>query len=223
MKIFAPDAPFMRAMSRLADLMILNILFLITSIPIFTIGAATAAMYTVCFRLGTDREDGVFRPYFQAFKENFREGTGVWLVLLLIMGAAFLDAAVCYSLGGFFHWFWLVFAALLCLAVFIFTYAFPLMSQFENTGKQTFKNALLISIGYLPKTILMAALNALPVVLLLTQIHVFFYVGFIWFVLYFSAIAYLNTRILRKIFKPFYESGEEEPAADEKVLEEEKE
>ena len=61
----------MRYLNRFADLMILNLLFLLTSIPIFTIGASLTALYSVCFRLGTDREGSTFRDYFAAFKENF--------------------------------------------------------------------------------------------------------------------------------------------------------
>ena len=55
----------------------------------------------------------------------------------------------------------------------------------------------------------MAALNALPAALALTQVYVFMHVGLIWFMLYFSAIAYLNSRLLRKVFKPFYDKDEE--------------
>ena len=67
-KFFSLDSPFMRAMSRIADLMILNFLFILTSIPIFTIGAGLTALYTVCFRLGTDDEGSTAKDYFRAFK-----------------------------------------------------------------------------------------------------------------------------------------------------------
>ena len=207
-KFFSLDSPFMKAMSRIADLMILNLLFIVTSIPIITIGAGLTALYTVCFRMGTDDEGGTVKDYFAAFKENFKQATGLWLILLLIFITAFLNAAFFYTLGGLFHLLWIIFAALLILALFIMVYAYPLMSQFENTGRQTFKNSLILSIAYLPRSILMAALYALPVVLFMTMMHVFFHVGFIWFTLYFSTIVYLSTRLLRKVFKPFYEKDE---------------
>ncbi|MCI6435817.1 MAG: YesL family protein, partial [Clostridiales bacterium] len=66
---FSPDSKFMQAMARIADLVILNLLFLVSCIPLVTIGAASAALYTVCFRFGTDREQGVCRSYFRAFRE----------------------------------------------------------------------------------------------------------------------------------------------------------
>ena len=213
-KFFSLDSPFMRAMSRIADLMILNLLFLLTSIPIVTIGAGLAALYTVCFRLGTDDEGSTSKDYFRAFKENFKQATVLWLILLLIMGTAFLNAAFFYTLGGLFHLIWIIAAALLVLALFIFSYAFPLMSQFESPSMQIFKNSLILSVAYLPRSILMAALNALPVVLALTQLYVFFHVGFIWFMLYFASVAYLNSRLLKKVFKPFYEQDSDQTQED---------
>ena len=214
-KFFSLDSPFMRTMSRIADLMILNLLFIFTSIPIFTIGAGLAAMYTVCFRLGTDEEGSTFKDYWKAFKENFKQATGLWLILLLIMGTAFFNAAFFYVMGGLFHLIWIIAAALLVLALFIFTYAFPLMSQFESPNKMIFKNSLILSVAYLPRSIVMAALNALPVVLVMTQMYVFLHVGFIWFALYFGAVAYLNTLLLKKVFKPFYEKDSETIQEDE--------
>ena len=208
-KLFSLDSPFMRAMSRVADLMILNLLFLITSIPLVTIGAGLAALYTVIFRMGTDQEGGVFKGYFRAFQENFKQATGMWLILALIMGSALFNAALFYTMGGLLHLIWIIAAALLVLAVFTFSYAFPLMSQFESPNRQVFKNSLILSLAFLPRSLIMAALNALPAALLLTHMEVFLHVGFIWFTLYFATAAYLNSRLLQKVLKPFYEKGQE--------------
>ena len=91
--LFSPDSRFMRYMNRLADLMLLNLMFLLTSIPIVTIGASLTALYSVCFRLGTVREGGTVRDYFRAFRENFGEATKLWLLALLLGGAVgnFID------------------------------------------------------------------------------------------------------------------------------------
>ena len=93
----------------------------------------------------------------------------------------------------------------MALVVFIYCYAFPLLSQFSNTVKATLKNALLLGIGYLPRSLLMAALNFLPLALLLTDFVLFLQLGFLWTFLYFSAAAYLNALLLRKVFAPYFE------------------
>lgn len=211
---FSLDSPFMRAMSRIADLMILNLLFLFTSIPVFTMGASLTAMFTVIFRLGTEREGSTSKDFFAAFKENFKQATCLWLIMLLVMGTAFLNAAFFYTLGGLFHLLWIVFAALLILALFICCYAFPLMSQFESRNKMVFKNALILSVAYLPRSILMAVLYALPVALALTQVYMFMHMGFIWITLYFATVAYFSSRLLKKVFAPFLAQEEDETQED---------
>ena len=67
---FSLDSKFMQAMSRVADLIILNVIYLVTCLPVITIGAAGTAMYTVCFRLGTDREGSLVKGYFRAFRDE---------------------------------------------------------------------------------------------------------------------------------------------------------
>ena len=69
--MFSPDSKFMEIFGRITDLILLNILFLITCLPVFTIGAATAALYTMCFRLMREEYSGIIKPYFKAFRDNF--------------------------------------------------------------------------------------------------------------------------------------------------------
>ena len=80
--MFSIESKAVQALGRVADLMLLNILFLLTSLPIVTAGAAWTALYDVCFRITSDRDEKLIRHYFRAFRENFRSSTGIWLVLL---------------------------------------------------------------------------------------------------------------------------------------------
>lgn len=209
-KLFSPDSKFMRAMSRLADLALLNICFLACCIPLVTIGAAQTALYTVLFRLGTEQEAaGTVKSFFRAFRENFRQGTALWLILLLCAGAAAANTYVFYLMPGSIRWAFVLFALLLVLLLLLAGYAFPLASQFGNGPLSTIKNALVLSLGYLPRSLVVAALNLLPWVMLLTNIMAFFYAGLIWVGLYFSAAAYMNTLLLRGVFAPYLAQEEE--------------
>lgn len=203
------DSKFMQAMSRLCDLILLNIVFLVTCVPIFTIGAASTALYNVCFRIGTEREEGIFRCYFRAFRSNFKQGTLLFLVLLIPFLLLIFSLNFYSALDGIPHLLTYLCTALLVVMVLIYSYVFPLLSQFSNTVKGTLKNALLLSIGYLPRSIAMAVLNVLPLAILYFQTLFFFQMGVVWFLLYFSAAAYLNVMILRKIFAPYQNTEEE--------------
>ena len=98
----------------------------------------------------------------------------------------------------------------LVVVLMMVSYAFPLISQFRNDTKSVLKNALIFSVAYLPRTALIVVINVFPWALLLTNLYMFLQVGFIWVVVYFAAAAYINTRLLKKVFAPYMEPDEEE-------------
>ena len=213
--LFAPDSRFMRYLNRFADLMILNLLFLLTSIPIFTIGASLTALYSVCFRLGTDREDSTFRDYFAAFKENFRQATLLFLLLLLwLMGTGGAAVIFCF-MAGWMHYLFVPFAVLFIVVVLVASYVFPLLSRFENRTATTLKNAALLSLGYLPRSIIIGAINLFPFVLLAVDLLTFLKAGFAWLIIWFSAAAYCNCLLLKRVFAPYLEEENDDHSQDE--------
>lgn len=201
--LFSSDSKFMQAMSRIGDLLLLNLFFLITCVPIVTIGPAVTALYTVCFRFGTEREAGVVRSYFRAFRDNFKQGVVIWLILLLCGVTSGFNTYVFYNMTGALHYAFVLFAILFVLVLLICAYAFPLLSQFNNGNKSTLKNALILSLAYLPRSVLIVALNVFPFVLMLWDFYMFLQTAFLWAALYFSAAAYLNTVLLKKVFAPY--------------------
>jgi len=200
---FSMDSKFMVAMSRLADLVVLNLLFLTTSIPIFTIGASAAALYSVASKIGTEQESGVFLPYFRAFRNAFKQGTILWLILLGAGAVAAVDAFLFFRMSGWVRYAGGIFLALLALLILSAGYVFPLISQFENGNLATVKNAILLAVGYLPRSLLMAVLHLLPIAAFLAAPAAFFQAAFLWVFLYFSANAYFDGLILRKVFAPY--------------------
>ena len=209
MRLFNPDSKFMRAMSRLADMMLLNLSFLLTCIPIFTVGASLTALYTVSFRLDTPKEGHDLRDYFTAFKLNFKQSTIVWLLFAFSGGALFFDWYLFSSMQGRGSLVSILIILLMGIWLIVFSLTFPLLSRFENSTKQTLKNALILGIAYLPRCLLMAAVNLLPFVLLCRELYMFLYTGFIWIALYFSAAAYFNTRLMKKILQNFEDNEED--------------
>ena len=73
--IFHPDSKLMRLMTGITNLVCLNLLWIICCIPIITAGAATTAMYSVLFAYITGQDDAVLKPFFRAFRNNFRQAT----------------------------------------------------------------------------------------------------------------------------------------------------
>lgn len=208
MSFFRLDSPLMRGLSHLADLMLLNILAVICSIPIFTIGASASALYYAVGHLQED-EGSPTRDFFQAFLQNFKKATIIWLILAAI-GAALLFATLYYlpvnMTGG------TILLAITCLAwllwAFLFAWVFPLQCKFENTVRRTIHNALLLSLGYFPRSLLMAVLNAVPVAVALLLPWYFLAGGIAWLGIWFSLAASINWRLLKKPLERLIASSE---------------
>lgn len=206
------ESSFMGFMNRASDIVLVNILFFFTSLPIFTVGASTAAMYTVLFRMGTDRETSVVKPFFEAFRQNFKKATAIWLLLLVMLAATCFNCLFFLSLRNGAHYIWVLCVFLLVFLTAVCSYALPLQSQFENTVSATLRNAVILTLGYLPRSILMAIIHLLPAVLYLCNPYAFFRSTALLILMYFGVSAYLCTKILRKVFDPLREkSMQEEP------------
>ena len=80
--LFNYDNPVWRFIGKLGDLILLNILWIVCSIPIVTAGAATTAVYYVTLKLVRDENDGTIKNFFHSFKENFVQSTIIWVILL---------------------------------------------------------------------------------------------------------------------------------------------
>ena len=207
--LFSPDSKFMQAMSRIADLILLNVIFLLSCVPIVTIGAAVTGLCTVCFRMGTPREHGVITSYFRAFRDNWKQATALWLLLLFLGCTACLNIRIFSRMPGVISYAAALFALLFVLVLLIAAWVFPLLSQFDNSISAMLKNAVFLSLGHLPRSILLVLIQVFPFALLILQPYLFFYTGFIWVLIYFSAAAYICSFLLKKALAPYLPNEEE--------------
>ena len=207
-RFFDPDSWIMQLISRFSSLAVLNLIFLCTCIPVFTIGASFTALYDVVFRMDTDREKRLVFAYFHAFKANFRQSAPMGLLFLLIISASCANAMIFSNWGTTMG----TVLSVICMVILVNVilvhgYVFPLLSQFDNTGANTLKNALLLSIANLPRTLVIAVINCFPWALMIVNFYSFIQLSFLWLVLYFAAAAYFNSRVLKKVFDPLREQA----------------
>lgn len=166
MKLFDIEGPLMQALTRIADLMILNLLTILCCLPIFTAGAALTALHYQVLKMVRHEECYIARGYFKAFKENFKQSTIVWLIMLVIILVLVGDYyVISQSVAEVAQWFRAVLGAITVFVAFTFTMVFPFMAKFSNTTFQTIKNAMAISIIKFPITILMIIMNVIPPIL----------------------------------------------------------
>ena len=154
------DGPVMRLINKIVYSVYLNILWFICCIPIVTIGASTTALFYVTLKISKNEEGNLTKTFFHSFKENFKQGSIIWLILLgfgIILG---IDGYVVYHMR-FENALWTLCAAFLIVAAVAYAvvlmYIFPLLARFDNTTGAMFKNALFMGIRFLFCTISMAA------------------------------------------------------------------
>lgn len=201
--MFSPDSKIMQILGRITDLILLNLLFLITCLPVFTIGAAITALYTICFRLMREEYSGITKSYFKAFRANFKAATAAWGILLVIAVPAVYYLSRTFQMEGVLQLTGLLFAMILLVALMTGSYAFPWISQFDNSVTQSLTNSLILSVSRLPRTAAILAINLMPVIVLFINADLFIQISFLWIALYFAAAAYMNTGLLWHVFKPY--------------------
>jgi len=209
--MFRIDGPVYGFLKRLTNIMTLSFYWLICCIPIFTIGPATAAMYYVSLKIARHEDPPITRSFFHSFKDNFKKCTLLTLLFIVIAVVLYLDYWILSDMTGTMK---SVMSVILVFFGFCFvliaTYTFPLLAQFENTIRQTLKNALLLAIRYLPRTILMIVYNLIPFAVFWFFPNVIFQYLPLWLFVAPGLIAALCCHELRIIFKPMVEPDEEE-------------
>lgn len=208
--LFNMDSPIMRFLSRVCDIMILNVLCIVFCIPIITAGASITAMYTVTLKMVRGEESYILKGFLKAFKENFKQSTIIWLIMAAIGIFIYIDyRATAFLPGNMSAIFQILIGALSIIYFMVLVYIFPYTARFINNIKCIFKNSLLIAILNLPWTILLIAIPfGLGFITLLTTTTLI-YGSMIWLLLGFASVAYLCSIILRKVFEK-YEPHEEE-------------
>lgn len=184
----------------LCNYIILNIVFIITCLPVFTIGASITALYSVTLREARGEYGYLVRPYIAEFKNNFKQGTETFLILftlgILFSFNFFFWKAVGSPLGSAIMTIMLILMfVLICVA----TYAFPLLARFNDNTKQTLKNS--IGLCFLKTKATGALLTIKAFIFFLAYFSSPFRLLLVLFGFAFSA--YIQSYILTKVFKPY--------------------
>ena len=210
MKKFGIDNPFFAFMGRVGDILILNILFVITSIPIVTTGMSLSAMYRVTLRMARKESNYVAKEYFRACREEWKKSTVIWLIMLVSGGVLVFDVAVGKDMWNALN---AAVGALIFIWGMLFTYVFAVQARFENTVKNIFKNALYMAVRHFPFTVIMMVLNAIPALCILFGSMTMALATPIYVVAGFAVTARINSIFLSRIFRRY--AQEEEEAEDE--------
>lgn len=199
--------PVLDFINTLCNYIALNLVFLITCLPVVTIGTALASLYNVTLREARGEYGYLVRTYIKGFKSNLKEGTKAFVILFLIGGALVFNLGFWFGMGtipasvvtG------LVIVALIAW-ILTFTYTFPLIARFENTTRQTLKNAFCIMMSS-PKYTFALALIYITVICFCMFLQP---MKLLMVLFGFAFIAYCQSFIFKRIFEPYEKEAEKE-------------
>lgn len=217
-KLFDADNVAWRTVSRFGDICFLNFLFIITAWPIITIGPALTALYTVSLKMVKEEENGIIKTYFKAFKDNFRQAFILGIMCLALIAIISFDIyyislgnnnftkVIVYLIGG--------------IAVFIFfiiEYIFPILARFDNTIKNTIRNAILMVIANFPKTLIISASTLAFAYFTTFDADIYVYGVTFWFLCGFALLTFCNSFFFRDIFLKYEINGGKISSEDESL------
>ena len=212
-QFFNMDGPIFTFLSKMADLLILNILFILCSIPIVTIGASLTAMSCVSIKMKDGLEGYVWKTFLKSFRDNFRQATVIWLIMALAAVVLAVDLLlVRTSAGTLQHVVQITVYIGILLWLMFLSVVFPLLSRFDNTIRNTMRNAALLAIGNAPRTLLMSAVIFGSVILTLWNAATLSYGLLVWILFGFAILSWIDTALLYPVFKklmPPEDTGDE--------------
>lgn len=200
---FLQEGTLANTLNRLIDLILLNLLWFLCCLPVFTIGASTCAMYEVTLHYAFDEELPIVRTFFEAFRKHFKKATQLFFI------AAGAGAFLLLDLWCAFQWKIGIrfFIMVLILAVMyfylaVFSHVFPVRTYFQTDVKETIRKAFVLSMRNGVFTVFIMILNVLPVLLILTLPQYFGQILFLYFIMGAAITAFLCSLHLSRLFDP---------------------
>ena len=196
------NSKFSQFFIRIMDLILLNVVFIVTCIPIFTIGASITALYSTTLKMIRNEEGYIIRGYFKDFAKNFKQATGFWLIALLLYFLLYVIYLAAQVNGGMLFRVYMVITAVWAILFFVFfMYVFPLIATFENSFKGVIKTAISMIIAHFPVTLTTFLCTAIPLFVSFgVNTKIMAYASLFWILIGFSLIAFWSSYYLNKAF-----------------------
>lgn len=202
--IFSLDGPLARVLGRVADCLILSVLWLLCSLPLVTMGAATAALYTMTLRMVRNEEGKIVSGFWKAFRLNLCQGICIHLILTVLAVMIYIHSRSVQVMEGQIR---MVFWAGTCLFGLVWlmetAFVYPVLARFSNSVVNIMKNALLMAAGNVPVFFGVIIITGLPVWTLLLNTKLFIVSLPAWIFLGPGVIAWLNSYLFHRCFRKY--------------------
>lgn len=190
--------------SKFFRFLLITLLWIVCSIPLFTLGAATSALHYAAQKIIQEDDSKLIQKFFGAFKQNFRQGTALTLIYAVLMALLYFDFVVCFQLPEAMVSTMLAFVTLVAFMMIIFMqYSFALLARYNNTVMQNLKNAFFLSFLKFGRSVLILFFTLLPVAAFLFFTEAFLVTLPIWLLIVMPVLVWINAKILSEAFRSF--------------------
>ena len=203
MKFLSLDSKFYKFMMPIGEMMLLNFCWIIGSLPLVTIGASHAAMYTVMGRRVRGEGSGTIVPFFKAWWGNLKQGTLFWLVQVFMTVSLSMFFFLPLPLG-----LKILAGVLLALVTLVFSLIYPQLARYRNRWFPYVRNAVILLVLRLKWVLLNFLVILSPLIAFLLVPVEFLRFGFIWIVIGISGLFYLSAKVMQKALEPLEELAE---------------
>lgn len=191
-------------LSKIMDLLLINLLFVLTSLPCITLGASITALFSVSMKLARNEESYVAKDYFRSFKKNFRQATAAFLLFALIIGLFSFNILISLrNPAGFFAVLGCLSLVFVILSGICFLYYFPLLARFEFTPAQILMHIPHMIANNVLLFLLLIILNIPVLFLCFYSVYTLLFVLITALLIGCSGFAYVEAVIFRRIFAPY--------------------
>lgn len=200
MKKLSIENPFFEFMGKIGDIMIINLLFLLCSVPVITIGASVSAMYKAFGEMEEETYISPFKSFKNAFLSSFKKSIPAWLLslvtgLILVFDLMFVTKA---QASIFWHITGMVTGCLMFLWLLVMCWLFPAALFKEGTLKDMVKRSMFLAVRNFPYTFLMVLLDLIPVICFILGDYYAALVAPVYFIIGFGITALINRKIMDK-------------------------
>ena len=203
--------PIIKALERFGDLFALNLTFILSCIPVITIGASVTALFTMTNKMVRNEDGTMWKGFWKAFGQNFKVGTNVWAVILAYLGVVYAEYAYMIQSAGQTTNFMVVLIGFeMVFLSLLLPFLFPIIARYENTIINYIKNTVIISVANFKTWLVVFIIWFVPALALAASAVLLAYTWYLWLLVMFSVQAYATSMILQKVFDKLEEAQTEQ-------------
>lgn len=209
MNIFSENSLLGRSFGFLGQLIFLNILWIVCSVPVVTIGASTTAMYYCTLKLHKNGDCSPWKDFFRSFRQNFRQSTILWMSMLFLAGVFYAEHQIIPTMPQMSAQIFRYLQIAVCIPfVMVMLYMFPTLAAFDNKIKCLVLNSFYFAAKNILYFLAIGTITILPMFFTLIDAKLFPVYVFLWLMCGFSLTAYANSWFFWKLFRPYLSDGE---------------